>query len=213
MRMTETTKTDDLLLARVSDPLDREAWQEFASIYRPLVYRVGRRLGLQDADAQNLAQDVLQKICKKVAQWESGKPAGSFRRWLSIVARNAALDAIRRVQPDAPRGGTSVQVQLQQIAKSADASDTLFRLEWEREAFRCAARRIRDEFSDATWTAFWETMIEGKSCGELAEQLGKSLGAIYIARSRVVRRLKLELENTEWMGIAASDDIPEGEIS
>lgn len=209
--MTKTSKTDDQLLARVCDPLDRDAWFEFASIYRPLIYRVGRRLGLQDADAHNLVQEVLQKIVKQVSAWETEQPAGSFRRWLSTVARNAALDAIRRIQPDAPRGGTSVQLHLQHVPQPGDLPDSVFRLELEREAFRWAARRIRDEFTGDTWTAFWETMVEGKSCGELAEQLGKSVGAIYIARSRVVSRLKSELQHFDWESADTNSDGTQGE--
>ena len=190
--------TDETLLLRLQDPLDQEAWYEFAAIYRPMVCRIGRRLGLQDADAENLAQVVLNKVSDQAAKWDTGKPPGSFRRWLSRVAKNAAIDAIRQVKPDAARGGTSLLFQLQQVEKSTDLTGTLLRLELEREAFRWAANRIREEFTVPTWSAFWDTMVEGKSCGKVAEQLGKSVGAIYIARTRVVQRLKVELEHFNW---------------
>ncbi len=198
MKTHETSITDENLLLRLGDPQDQEAWYEFASIYRPMICRVGRRLGLQDADAENLAQVVLAKVGDRVVEWEAGKPAGSFRRWLSRVAKNAALDAIRRVKPDAGRGGTSLLFQLRQIEKSSDFSGTLLRLELEREAFRWAASRIRDEFTADTWTAFWDTMVDGKPCADVAKQLEKSLGAVYIARTRVVQRLKSELKHFDW---------------
>ena len=99
--MTDSPETRDSLLLRICDSQDRDAWFEFVSIYRPLIYRVGRRHGLQDADAQNLTQEVLQKVQRQAERWEAGQIRGSFRRWLATVARNAAIDAIRRVLPDA----------------------------------------------------------------------------------------------------------------
>jgi RNA polymerase sigma-70 factor (ECF subfamily) len=186
------------LLLRIRDSQDREAWYEFASIYRPLIYRVGRRFGLQDADAQNLMQDVLQKVERKAGDWEPGQGRGSFRGWLATVARNAAIDAIRRVSPDAARGGTSVGEILHSISAPPEAADAAFRLELERQAFRWAARRIRSEFAEPTWTAFWETMVDGQSCAEVATRLERSIGAIYTARSRVMQRLKAELELFDW---------------
>ena len=70
--MTHSPDTRESLLLRIRDSQDREAWQEFVSIYRPLIYRVGRRHGLQDADAQNLAQEVLQKVERKANDWLPG---------------------------------------------------------------------------------------------------------------------------------------------
>lgn len=195
--MTEPA-TNENLLARVRDPQDREAWAEFVSIYRPLLYRVGRRYGMQDVDAQNLVQDVLQKVTRQVERWESGKPSGGLRRWLATVARNAAIDAIRRVRPDAAQGGTSVQKRLQDLHERPDLSEEELQRELDRQAFRWAAARIRDEFTDSTWSAFWRTMVEGESCSEVAESADRTLGSVYTARSRVMQRLKEEVNHFDW---------------
>jgi len=195
--MTEPA-TNETLLARVRDPQDREAWAEFVSIYRPLLYRVGRRYGLQDVDAQNLVQEVLQKVTRQVERWESGKPSGGLRRWLAAVARNTAIDAIRRVRPDAARGGTSVHEQLQDVAEQPDSSEAELRRELDRQAFRWAAARIHDEFTDSTWSAFWRTMVEGESCSDVAESSGRTIGSVYTARSRVMQRLKEEVNHFDW---------------
>jgi RNA polymerase sigma factor (sigma-70 family) len=196
--MTENPDTRESLLLRIRDPRDRDAWFEFASIYGPLIHRIGRRFGLQDADAQNLAQQVLQKVERQADRWEPGQAHGSFRRWLATVARNAAIDAIRRMAPDAARGGTSVCEALQNVPAPHDASEATFRLELERQAFRWAARRIRGEFTESTWKAFWKTMVEGESCADVSVRLGRSVGAVYTARSRVMQRLKEELEHFDW---------------
>ena len=165
------------------------------SIYQPLVHRVARRLGLQDADAENMVQEVIHKVGTRVSATSSPRPECGFRRWLSTVARHAALDVIRRAKPDAGRGGSSVQLALREIPEPPQLnSEILFRKELERQKFRTAAKRIRPEFNDATWTAFWETMVNGRACSEVAEQLGKTLGAIYTARCRVMQRLKDEVK-------------------
>ncbi len=196
--MTDNAETRESLLLRIRDSGDRDAWFEFVSIYRPLIYRIGRRFGLQDADAQNLIQEVLQKIERQSGSWEAGPGRGSFRRWLATVARNAAIDAIRRIVPDAARGGTTVREALHNVPASGDASELEYRRELERQAFRWAARRIRDEFTEPTWTAFWQTMVDGAPCADVAAQLGRSIGAVYTARSRVMQRLKEELDHFEW---------------
>jgi RNA polymerase sigma-70 factor, ECF subfamily len=189
-------ETRDSLLLRIRDSQDREAWYEFVDIYRPMVYRIGRRHGLQDADALNLVQEVLCKVERAIGRWVTSQPAGSFRRWLRIVARNAAIDAIRQAVPDAPRGGTSVQQFLHSVGEvQANAELTG---ELEREAFRWAARRVKHEFNESTWTAFWQTVVEGLPCAEAAAQSQRSVGAIYTARSRVLRRLKAVLTEFDW---------------
>lgn len=195
--MAETPETCESLLLRIHDSLDRDAWSEFVSIYQPLIYRVGRKHGLQDADAQNLTQEVLQKVGRQASSWKPG-PRGSFRRWLATVAKNTAIDLLRRVAPDSAHGGTSMQEILHLVPAPNDASELKFRRELEREAFRWAARRIRTEFAETTWTAFWETMVEGEPCAEVADRLGRSLGAVYTARSRVMQRLVEELHDFDW---------------
>lgn len=204
--MTATPETRESLLFRIRDPQDRDAWCEFASIYRPLILRVAKRHGLQDADAQNLMQEVLQKVERQVSQWEAGQTSGSFRRWLATVARNAAIDAIRRIRPDVGRGGTSVRQLLQSVPASADETEAEFQRELERQAFRQAARRIRSEFAEATWTAFWQTMVEGEPCSEVADRIGRSLGAVYTARSRIMQRLREELEQFDWDSAVAESE-------
>ncbi len=206
--MTQSPDTRESLLLRIRDSQDREAWQEFVSIYRPLIYRVGRRSGLQDADAQNLAQEVLQKVERKADDWLPGQAQGSFRRWLATVSRNAAIDAIRRVSPDSARGGTSVREVLHGVAAPCDDTAAAFRLELERQAFRWSSRHIRGEFTEPTRIAFWETMVEGRSCADVAARLGRSIGAIYTARSRVMQRLKEKLEHFDWN--TEPDDLADG---
>ena len=206
MKVTESTDTNSQLLVRLRDPKDREAWEEFVSIYRPLIYRVARRQGLQDADALNTSQEVLYKVSKLIFEQESPPAKGRFRRWLTVVARNTAIDSLRRIGPDAATGGTSIQQSLGDLVSENSIQDTIT-AELKREAFRWAARRIKCDFTETTWLAFWRTMVEGMPCETVAQEIKKSVGAVYTARSRVMQRLKTEVDSFDWENAEKLEDL------
>ncbi|MSR60151.1 MAG: sigma-70 family RNA polymerase sigma factor [Planctomycetaceae bacterium] len=194
--MTEIPDTRESLLMRIGDPADVEAWQEFAEIYRPAAYRMARRRGLQDADADDLAQRVLVAISEKIAQWRPTSPSGSFRAWLSVVARNLIVNAITRRRPDFAKGGSSVIERLGNHPER-DTTQVEFDEEYRRALFRLASEQIQHEFQESTWQAFWLTAVEGVSTAAAAERLDKSQGVIYAGRSRVMRRLKEKVRELE----------------
>jgi RNA polymerase sigma factor (sigma-70 family) len=188
--------TRESLLLRVVDCADVEAWQEFAAIYRPAAYRLARRRGLQDADAEDLAQRVLVAITEKIGTWRPTSPKGSFRAWLSVVARNLIVNAVTRRGPDIGAGGSSVVERLNNHP-SDDNADREFEEEYRRALFRLASEQVRDEFEESTWLAFWYTAVEGTTIAEVAKRLRKSEGVIYAGRSRVMRRLKEKVRKLE----------------
>jgi RNA polymerase sigma factor (sigma-70 family) len=190
----EFPETRNSLLLKLQDSADCESWHEFVAIYRPVVYRMARRRGMQDTDAQDLAQAVLISVADSVACWQIDPQRARFRTWLVRVARNAIIDAFRRKRPDVGEGGTTQIIRLQQQPVPDHAEiDT----EHRRELFRWAARQVRWEFAEETWLAFWRTAVETKPVQEVAKDLGKSPGAIYIARSRVMRRLQERVREVE----------------
>jgi len=190
MTARQSPETRDSLLVRIKDAADRDAWNDFAAVYRPLVYRVARSRGMQDADAQDLSQQVLLSVAAKIDEWELGQEQGSFRKWLSRIARNAAIDHFRRVRPDVALGGSSVLQTLRDQADGMSIDDETLAHEYQREVFRLVARRVRSEFHEATWTAFWMTTVDGNSIEAAADKTGKTIGAVYTARSRVMQRLR-----------------------
>ena len=96
--MTEFPNTQSLLLAKVQSPENREAWAEFVRIYRPVIYRMARRRGMQDADAQDLSQDVLLRVSKSIEGWVPQEGV-RFRNWLRKVASNAIITAVTKSKP------------------------------------------------------------------------------------------------------------------
>ena len=194
--MSKHPDTNGQLLHRIRDAGDREAWEEFERIYRPVIHRVASALGLQEADSLNVVQEVFVKVERTIAKWRPGQPQGSFRKWLQTIARNSAIDVLRGRRRDSPVGGTTAQSHLRSLV-GRDVV-TQLRIELEREAFRWAANRIQNEFTPATWDAFWQTMVAGESCSSYAERAERSIGSVYTARSRVIRRLQTEVELFDW---------------
>lgn len=198
--MNSSPETRASLLIRVRDPADQAAWEEFVEIYRPVILRMAWKKGIQNADAEDLAQQVLVSVSKAVEQRAHDHERAKFRTWLHQVAHNAILNSLTRGKPDRGSGDSAHLAMLQQQASHDGPDSELLRLEYRREVFRWAARQIRQEFHEDTWNAFWLTAVDGRDCDEVAKELGKNRGAIYAARSRVMRRIQeqvseLELEN------------------
>jgi len=187
--MTLPPDTRASLLLRVRNPADQAAWHEFVEIYWPVIHRMARRKGLQTADADDIAQQVLFAVAKAVERREHDHKRARFRTWLDRVARNAILNALMRGKPDRAAGGLEPDSLLEQHPVQDGPDSDLLKLETRREVFRWAARQIRDEFQDATWDAFWKTAIEDRDISDVARELNKSVGSIYAARSRVMKRL------------------------
>ena len=188
--LAELPETRESLLLGIRDPENAVAWEQFVAVYRPAVVRLARRRGLQDADAEDLAQQVLISVSRSIGNWEKDARRGTFRGWLLRVARNEIVNALTRGRRAAGRGGTSVLERLKQQPADDDAVQVLIEDEHRRAVFRWAADEARREFQEATWLAFWLTTIESLPVEEAAVELGRSVGSVYAARSRVMRRLK-----------------------
>jgi RNA polymerase sigma-70 factor (ECF subfamily) len=185
------------LLLQLQAGDNHEAWQEFVAIYRPIIYRLARRRGLQDADAQDLAQQVLLSISRSIAQWRKTDESVRFRHWLRRVAKNAICNAVTRQPRDRASGGTSVQ---NLLAEQADPDQFVAReleLEHRRELFLRAAAVVKTSAAAKTWQVFQLAVIEGLPIEEVATRLNKSVGAAYAARGRMMNRLHQAIQELE----------------
>jgi len=191
--MAAAPETQVSLILRLADSRDAAAWDEFVAIYRPVIVRLARAHGLQQFDADDLAQQVLLSVARRVPDWEADPQRARFRTWLGRVVRNAALNALTRRKPDRAAGGTSVLILINGKAATDCDDEELLELEWRRQAFRWIADQIRDEFQPQTWEAFWLTAVDGLSAAEAAKQTGKSIGAVYVARSRIMARFQQQV--------------------
>jgi RNA polymerase sigma factor (sigma-70 family) len=188
--MNPPPETRASLLIRVRDPADQPAWQEFVEIYWPVIVRLARQHGLQEADAEDVAQEILLAVAKAVEQREHDPKRAKFRTWLHRVAHNAILNALTRGRPDRGSGDSALLAVLNGHESHHGPTSDLLQLEYRREVFRWAALQVRKEFQQATWDAFWLTAVEGRAVDVVAEELAKNRGAVYAARSRVMRRIQ-----------------------
>ena len=193
--MATTPETRNSLILRLRDRQNAEAWREFVGIYEPLIYRIGRRRGLQHADAAELVQRVMLAVTRAVDRWEPDPAKGRFRTWLFRIAHNEICKQLsaRRV----PGTGDSRIHTLLQRQPSPDESAQELALEYHRSVFRWAAQQIERQVQPRTWLAFWRTAVDGQPVESVARELELSKGAVYVARSRVMARLRTVVQRYE----------------
>lgn len=188
--MSESPVTRPSLLLRLRDVDDGLAWGEFVALYAPLVYGYSRRAGLQDADAADLAQDVMLAVAQQMRDWSYDAAKGSFRGWLFTIARNRVRNWLSsQARKLDGSGDSAVQAGLNAVPVQAP-DEAAWDEEFARRVFHWAARQVRGVVSEQTWRAFEMTAVQGRSGPETATELEMSLAAVYLARSRVMSRLK-----------------------
>jgi RNA polymerase sigma-70 factor (ECF subfamily) len=203
--MGDTADTRPSLLIRVRDPQDAAAWAQFVGLYGPLIYQFARRRRLQDADAADLTQTVLQGVAGGVRRLDYDPRRGSFRAWLfRVVRRQLGKFLARRQRAPQGCGGTGPRRALEE-QPGWDDDQALWDREYEHRLFLWAAEQVRGGFEEATWQAFWQTAVEGKNPRETAQSLGMTVGAVYTAKSRVLDRLRKAIQ-----GVQGNEELPKG---
>ena len=178
------------LILRIQDAEDMAAWDEFSTIYGPVVFNFAMSRGFQAADAENLVQEVFLAVANSISNWLERDDRGSFRAWLLRIARNATVDMItQKATRSLGRDGSEAQVHLVNFPAPSELSSALD-LAYERMVFQWASERVRASVAEHTWQAFWLTSIEELSVEAAAARLKTRPGNIYFARSRVLARIK-----------------------
>lgn len=178
------------LIVRLKDAADTAAWQEVVSIYGPLIYRLAQRQGLQEHDADDVVQEVFTAVSRSVQAWLDQEQRGKFRNWLFGITKRIAINALlRRPIASVGLGGEAANL-LQLIPDKEHELMSQVELEYEREVYRWASAKVRAQVTEATWLAFHLTHVEGLEISKVATDLGMSVGNVYIARSRVMSRLR-----------------------
>ena len=195
--MSDAPATRLSLLVRLCDARDDGAWSQFVELYAPLVYGFARKHGLQDADAADLTQDVLQAVSGGIRRLDYDPRRGSFRGWLFTVVRNKLRNFLAaQKRPGRGTGDTDAQHRLQELPAREEDQTAWWDQEYEWRVFSWAAGQVRGAFKDSTWQAFWQTAVEGKTGPEVARGLGLSVAAVYLAKGRVMARLKQLIRET-----------------
>ncbi len=149
---------------------------------------------MQEADASDLTQDVLRQVAASAKSLVYDPRRGSFRAWLFTVVRNRLTDHFRAAQRRESASGDSSQWQavLERFVTPDDSAE--WDAEYERQLFHFAARLVRGDFSEVTWQAFWQTAVEGRDGKSVGGELGLTTAAVYLAKGRVMTRLKEQIQ-------------------
>lgn len=181
-------RTRPSLLARLADPADADAWRAFVDAYAPLVYRFCRRRGAQEADAADLTQEVLAQVARSIPAFRYDPARGRFRDWLWAVVRSR-LGRHRRRDARRPVGVDGDELD----DRAGAAPDPEWAADFHARLAEVALGRVRGEFSDAHWRAFERTWRDNESAAAVAADLGLTVAAVYVAKCRVLARLRDEL--------------------
>ncbi|HEX5272452.1 MAG TPA: sigma-70 family RNA polymerase sigma factor [Gemmataceae bacterium] len=177
------------LLERLRDGGAVAAWGRFVDLYTPFLYHCTRRLGLRPEDAADLVQDVFAVLVRKLPEFEYDRDR-SFRAWLRTVVVNKWRETLRR-RAALPAGAAGP---IPDDIVVPDDNDAFTEAEYRQHLIGRALRLMQGEFQPTTWRACWEHVVSGRSAAEVGAELGISEGAVYVAKHRVLRRLREELQ-------------------
>ena len=194
--MEPSTGTSRSLLLRVQGN-EPGGWDQLVTLYGPLVVHWCRRGRLQEEDIADVFQEVFQAVLKNIAGFRKERASDTFRGWLRTVTRNKVHDHFRKAARE-PRGagGTEAQVQFSQLPAPDpvdEEEEGAAEAKAEHALYCRALDLIHSEFKESTWRAFWRTAVDGQSARDVADELSISAGAVRVARSRVLHRLREEL--------------------
>ncbi len=185
--------TTSLTLIRSLGSRDRESWERLVKIYEPFIRRLVILTGLNLHDREDLVQDVMLALVKSVPEFRHSGQKGAFRTWLRTIVRNRLLGFRRRK--------ATVKETVQKLDSTLldfedPASD--IRLSWEEQHNRYVIARmlelLESDFTVTTWLAFKRQSVDGCTAQQAAGELGLSINAVLIAKSRVLRRLRQQAE-------------------
>lgn len=179
--------TQSSLLVRLRSADDAEAWSRFVRLYTPLLLHWIGRLGISSASRLDICQEVFVVLFDR-SSWLAQQRPASFRGWLRTVTFNKCRDLLRKQQ-------RAVEPVLKEDLEAVDQNpaELLTDQEYRVHVARQALQMMRDVFAETTWKACWESVVAGRPAVEIAAELGITVNAVYLARGRVLKRLREEL--------------------
>lgn len=180
--------TSHSLLDQLRGPTNAAAWSRFVHLYTPVLMRWAERLGVRPADQPDLLQDVFLTLLKVLPSFSYAR-GPSFRAWLHTIFVNKWKDACRKRIPSTLAADESGFP----MPAVDDHTLAVDEAEYRAVIVARAAKLIRSDFNDTTWQAFWSTAVEDRPVPDVAKELGVTVNVVYLARSRVLARLRVEL--------------------
>jgi len=175
------------LLQRIRSGTETQSWNRFVQLYTPVIYQWVRGQGIPAHDAADTVQEIFRALVRALPTFERNTPGG-FSRWLRTVTRNKCHDYFRR------RATNRSVTNSEEVATEPDNVEEFTEAEYRDSLAQHALEIMRCEFEETTWKACWLHVVAGKSAAEISAELGISTNAVYVSKSRVLRRLREELD-------------------
>ena len=189
--MNETRQT--LLLRAQTGETD--AWKDLAALYRPLIFGWLNRQGVKARDLDDLSQEVLLSVVKHLPSFQHSGNRGAFRSWLRTIVCSRTADHLRSIGASTQaRGGSRASLALREIADPDIRLNQQWDEEHDRYVLQCLLDLVEEEFEPFTLKAFRRLALDGVRGAEAAQELGLSVAAVYVAKSRVLQRIRQEAE-------------------
>jgi RNA polymerase sigma factor (sigma-70 family) len=194
--------TRQSLLSRLRDRQDQEGWREFFELYWRLIYKVARRAGLADAEAQDVVQTTFIYLARRMPNFHYDRKRGSFKSWLRVVTRSRisvycrtekAAEKFMR-EPFLHESAADAEGMEAVPDPAADALDEIWQHEWEQNLVNTAYRRLRSKVSSQQLLIFRMCMSGELPLGQVAKKLGVNMAQVYLARHRVGKLFKAEVQ-------------------
>ncbi|MFH0983144.1 MAG: sigma-70 family RNA polymerase sigma factor [Planctomycetota bacterium] len=181
-------RTRATLLMRIKDPRDTVAWREFHALYAPLLYRYARARGLTVADAEEVRDRCLATLARRMTTFEYDRHKGRFQAWLGQLVHNQVTDLLRR--RCVPVAGSRIA---RTVPDPRPTPDELWERQWRRQHLKHCVEHVKVSVSERNYRAFCMLLFEECSVQEVCHRLGMSSGQVYVAKSRVLQRVRERL--------------------
>lgn len=180
------------LIGRIRDADDSVAWNEFVALYGPMIINFCRKRGVADHDIEDIAQEVLSSLSQSIRNFEYDPEKGTFRSWMYRFVRNRLSRHWRWKErhPDQGSGRTTVHRMIENQSSENDDHESEWETEYRRRLFQWASEKVKEEVAPTTWKAFEMVGIENREVESVARELDIKPGAVYVAKSRVISRMR-----------------------
>ncbi|MBM3887637.1 MAG: sigma-70 family RNA polymerase sigma factor [Verrucomicrobia bacterium] len=202
-RNEDSIPTRTSLLARLKDRDDQVGWKDFFDTYWKLIYGVAIKSGLSDAEAQDVVQETLITVARKIEQFKRDPALGSFKGWLCTVTRSKIVDLVRKRPPvQAPRprplGESERTPTIERVPDPASLDlDAVWEEDWRKNLMDAALEKIRPKVNPLHYQIFDLYVVKDWAARDVARTLKVNIGLVYLAKHRIAAMLKKEIENLE----------------
>jgi RNA polymerase sigma-70 factor (ECF subfamily) len=182
------------LLERLCLQPDESSWKRFVDLYTPLIRGWLRHYSVKEEDAEDLTQEVMAVVVRDLTHFQHNHQRGAFRSWLRTVTVNELRSLWRaRHGPDGATGNIELTRMLDELADPNSSLSMLWDQQHDQHVVDRLMALIQPQFEPTTWQAFRRVAIDGVKAATVAKELGISVNAVFLAKSRVINRLRQEL--------------------